>query len=99
MGGVIEYSQAADEDLLSLHAYLAQRSPQIADRVIRQLDAKCRLLAESPGRGARRDRIRPGMRMGVLGKFLIFYRIDAAGIFIVRIVHGSRDLRKLFPAR
>ena len=99
MGAVLEYSHEADEDLLSLHAFLSQRNPDLADRTIRQLDAKCNQLAEQPRSGTPKDTIRLGMRMGILGKYLIFYRIELNGIFVVRIVHGARDLRRIFPKR
>ena len=52
-----------------------------------------------PGMGAPRDNLRPGLRQWVYGEYLILYQIDGGGIFVVRVVHGRRDLSKIFPSR
>jgi toxin ParE1/3/4 len=55
------------------------------------------MLAEQPGLGSRRDYIREGMRLWTMGVYLILYRIQAEGVEIVRVVHGRRDLKRIFP--
>ncbi len=96
MPSALRYSAEAELDLLAIHAYIAQHSA--ASRTIRNIDKKCQLLAEMPGIGAPRDQIRLGMRLWTVGQYLVLYRVETDGIFVVRIVHGRRDLRKLFPA-
>lgn len=94
MAGAVRYSAAAERDLLSIHAYIAQHNPAAATRTLLRIDEKCRLLAERPGLGTARDDIRSGMRIWVVGVYLLLYRIDASGIQIVRVVHGRRDLKR-----
>ena len=65
---------------------------EFVDRV----EAKCQMLAHSPGMGFRRDDLTPGLRCWPVGRHVIFYRCVTDGIDIVRVVHGSRDLAKLF---
>ena len=52
-----------------------------------------------PGLGVSHDHLRPGLRQWVVSEYLILYRLDADGILVVRVVHGHRDLKELFPAR
>lgn len=52
-----------------------------------------------PGLGVSRDKLRPGLRQWVVSEYLILYRIDGDTIQVVRVVHGRRNLKKLFPAR
>ena len=37
------------------------------------------------------------MRSFPIGKYLIFYKRVDSGIEVVRVVHGARNLRKIFP--
>jgi toxin ParE1/3/4 len=97
MKGVPRYTAAAERDLLGIHSYIAQRSPAAATRLLRRIDSTCRMLAEQPGLGARRDHIREGMRLWTVGVYLILYRIRAGDVEIVRVVHGHRDLQRIFP--
>jgi len=96
-GSAPRYSAAAERDLLDIHAYIARHSPAGATRLLRRIDATCRLLAEQPGLGARRDHIREGMRLWTVGVYLILYQSRGVNVEIVRIVHGRRDLNRIFP--
>jgi toxin ParE1/3/4 len=95
--GVLRYTRAAERDLIDIHAYIAERSPASATRLLNRIDATCQMLAEQPGLGSRRDYIREGMRLWTMGVYLILYRIQAEGVEIVRVVHGRRDLKRIFP--
>jgi toxin ParE1/3/4 len=97
MTGALRYTAAAERDLLDIHAFITERSSGAAIRLLRRIDATCRMLAEQPGLGARRDCIREGMRLWTVGVYLILYRIRADGVEVVRVVHGHRDLRRIFP--
>jgi toxin ParE1/3/4 len=45
------------------------------------------MLADSPQLGRSCDEIRPGLRRLERGRHVLFYREDAAGILISRILH------------
>jgi toxin ParE1/3/4 len=38
-------------------------------------------------------------RVSVIGKYVIYYRPVEDGIQVIRVVHGSRDLKRIFPPR
>ena len=50
-----------------------------------------RQLSEQPLIGAAQDKYRSGLRSFPVGKYVIFYEINAAGITIIRVLHGARD--------
>lgn len=99
MPGAVRYSQQAEDGLLQIHGYNAAHSIQAASRFVTHLHDNCLRLSEMPGLGVSRDKLRPGLRQRVVSEYLILYRIDGDSIQVVRVVHGRRNLKKLFPAR
>jgi toxin ParE1/3/4 len=97
MSGALRYAAAAELDLLEIHAYLVTRSPTAASGLLRRIDAACRMLADQPGLGARRDHIREGMRIWTVGTYLVLYRVETDGVEVIRVVHGRRNLSRVFP--
>jgi len=67
----------------------------MVDRFIETFDS----LADMPGMGRQREELAPGLRSFPVGNYLIFYQIEEDIIRIVRVVHGSRNIRKLFRQR
>jgi toxin ParE1/3/4 len=53
-------------------------------------------LAGHPNLGRSRDELEEGIRSFPVGKYVIFYRVIPAGVEIVRVLHGSRDLNAIF---
>ena len=86
---------AAESDLDDIWWYIAQDSPQNADRFLDRIEERCCALAEFPNIGASRDDLRPGLRSHPVGNYLIFYFPLADGIDIVRVLRGSRDVDRL----
>src|SRR5262245_55618353 len=82
-------------DLLAIWDYVAEGSPEAADRLLDRLDHACSRLAEFPLMGRERPELAPALRSFVVGNYLIFYRPQADGIEVIRVLHGSRDLRRI----
>ncbi len=56
-----------------------------------------RQLAQHPRMGRNRSEdLRPGLYSFPVGAYVLFYREQPGGIALVRVIHGSRDLLKLF---
>lgn len=87
-------SRRAAEELREIWRWIALDSPDAADRVLRRIDAKLRALCEFPGIGTPRDDIRPGVRMLIVGNYLLLYEYrESDGVVeLVTIVDGRRDL-------
>jgi toxin ParE1/3/4 len=54
------------------------------------------MLAKNPEMGTACDDLMQGLRAWPVGKHVIFFRSVRDGIEIVRVVHGARDVSKLF---
>jgi len=94
---IISISDEAVSDLVDLlWTYIAEGSPERADRFVDQIHEKCTTLAETPMIGRERPELLPGMRSFPVGRYLIFYRIAEETLQVVRVLSGYRDLDALF---
>ncbi len=96
MSFLVQVNIEAEEDLIDVWASIAVHNPVAADKYVRLLGLRIDSLFEMPERGAMRDDVQKGMRMLVEGKHLIFYRVLEGRVEVVRVIHGSRDLTKIF---
>ena len=91
-------SRRAKKDLDEIWLYIARDSIESANRFLDLLTDKFPLLADSPRMGRLREELQPDLRSFPVKNYLIFYRpLGKTGVSIVRVVHGARDLRSLFP--
>lgn len=90
------YSPTADADLWEILIYVARDNEAAAFRLVETIDEKCRLLARFPGIGTARPELSKNLRSFPYGNYLILYRAIDDGIEVARVVHGARNLRKLF---
>ena len=63
-------------------------------RYIDGLESCCQRLAENPRLGRACDHIRPGLRRMEHGRHVVFYRKEAGGILVSRILH-----QRMLPER
>jgi toxin ParE1/3/4 len=85
-----------DIDDIAYYIFDATGSLELADRLVDSLYERFVLMAKYPHAGRQRDDLWPGMRMFPVGDYLVLYRIDGKDVVIDRVVHGSRDLERLF---
>ena len=92
----LRLSKSAQADFDGIGIYTRRRwDPNQATRYLAALDACLHRLAEGPmlhGRAC--DDIRPGYRRAEQGSHVVFYKLDEAGILVVRILH-----RRMLPKR
>ncbi len=86
----------ARSDLSEIWDYIADDNEARADAFVDLIDQKIQALARQPNMGRARDELAEGLRSFPVGRHVIFYRVVPAGIEIVRILHGSRDLNAIF---
>jgi toxin ParE1/3/4 len=89
-------SGESDADLHDIATYIARDNLDAALRFIDRMDQRLKLLAEFSGLGRTREDLAPGLRGFPVGNYVIFYRQIADGIELVRVLHGARDMRRLF---
>ena len=89
-------SRCAQSDLDGIWTHVASNrgSIEIADRVLDSISSVLYLLSSNPYLGRSRDSdLRPGLRSYPVGNYVIFYRVDSGVLRIVRVLHGSRNIR------
>ena len=83
----------AEQDLDNLWDFIAQESPQAANRLIGEIFEAFEALARNPGIGhKRKDLTRLPVLFWPVGNYLIVYRAAVSLVEIVAIVHGKRDI-------
>jgi toxin ParE1/3/4 len=95
-------SREAIGDLELIWEHIAEDSPVAADSVIEAAYRLCSILGQHPELGRVRrfsENSLVGIRSFVITDFpnyVIFYRPVSAGVQIVRVLHGARDIDALF---
>lgn len=87
------FSPEAEEQLAELFHYIAAAaSPGIAERYVHAIIAYCETLDTFPLRGAKRDDIRPGLRVtNYKGRTVIAFDVDAQLVSIIGVFYGGQD--------
>jgi toxin ParE1/3/4 len=85
-------TQQAETDLAEILDYLDQRSPTAAERLATAIDERCVLLGQFPELGRVREELAAGLRSLSVERYVLFYRVTANAVEILRILHGSRDI-------
>ena len=78
--------------------YAREASERVADQQLDRLYHRFLLLAEQPYMGVARPELDPEIRSHTVPNtsFIIFYFARSFGIEVARVVHGSRELARLF---
>jgi toxin ParE1/3/4 len=87
-------------DLKSHWRYIARDNRPAADRLLEAAEETFKLISETPDIGSQRSfRKLVGIRSRAVTGFknyLVFYQTRGETIIIVRVLHGMRDLPRLF---
>ena len=89
-------SQLAEQDLENIWVYLAQNNQIAADKQIANILNRLPMLAQFPDIGQVRDDLVEKLRSFPVKPYIVFYIQLDDGIEIVRILHHSRDIDRLF---
>jgi toxin ParE1/3/4 len=100
----LQYRAAARRDIAEIAAYIEQESQSraAADAFVQSITAHCEHLATlSSMIGRPRPELRPGFRSIIFGNYVIFIRYGnedgpRSHLYIIRILHGARDLDAYF---
>jgi len=92
----LRISPRASSDLIEIWGYIADDSVANADAFIDKLYQAIQVLARQPGSGRHREELAPGIQSFPFGRYIIFYRVVAGAVEIVRVLHGARDIENIF---
>lgn len=92
----------AREDLVEHYRYLAERSPDIADRFLKAAELTLADLTENPYLGGAYPTDNPGLAnvrcfrvSRTFRDYLVFYRPVNDGIEVVPVLHGAQDVTSI----
>ena len=90
----IRFSVRARADLRDIAAYTVQTwDAAQADRYLARLEGFCERLAAMPVHGRSCDEIRPGLLRAQQASHVVFFRREAVGILVCRVLH-----KRMLPA-
>lgn len=90
-------SPEAAQDIREIWSYIAADSVKAARKVRLRLFDACQRLAENPGMGhVREDLTDQPVLFWPVGSYLIIYDPTRKPVSIVRVVHGARDVPRMF---
>ena len=87
---------AARADLIEIGEFIAPDNPGRALSFLAEIEARMHQAAERPESFPARDDVREGLRSARHGRYLIFFLDAGAEVQVVRVLHGARDLPRLW---
>jgi toxin ParE1/3/4 len=93
---IVKVAAAAEEDLKEIWAYVAEYNPEAAGKLIKEVTRKFALLRDYPQMGRAQDKLMVNLRSFAVKNYIIFYQPFGGGIEILRILHGTRDIERIF---
>ena len=95
----IVWSPAVRADLSAVWLYYFRVAGlQTADRMLREIYARCAVLEQHPYAGRAREELWPRLRSIVVSPYVVFYRVSDDSVEIVRVLDGRRDLEEIFTS-
>jgi toxin ParE1/3/4 len=98
----VQKMSLAKADLIAIADYIAADNPEAAERFLDAAEAAFGFIASMPSVG-RAYRVQSPAAQGMrvwrvegFERYLILYRALESGLEIVRVLHGSRDIERLF---
>ena len=76
--------------------YVAAERPRAATDILLKIRKACERTSDWPESGRRREEIAPGVRSALVKPYVIFYRYAAGRVQVLRILHGKRDIVRVF---
>lgn len=89
-------SKEAKADLVEIGDYIAAQNPLRAASYAEELYSKAQNIGSAPLAYPKRSDFGPDLRAAVHKPYLIVFRVTKNAVEVVRIIHGARDLPRLF---
>jgi plasmid stabilization system protein ParE len=93
----ISFTFPAQEDIRSLHTYIATDNPAAASRLVLRIRDVCEKLRDFPEMGRLREDLPTSRQLRSIGckPYSIFYEVQANHIEIIRVIHMSMDVQTI----
>jgi toxin ParE1/3/4 len=93
----ILFTPLAAEDLQQIWLYIAENAGrETAKKFLSEIKKKCETAAKFPESGRARHEFIINLRSIPFKNYVIFYLPLKDGIEVLRVLHGSRDIKQVF---
>jgi toxin ParE1/3/4 len=90
------FAPQAEADLTEIYDFIAGDNRPAAGALIERFERQAQTLANGPGIGRARPELHPDLRSFPVGRYVLLYRPIEGGIEVARVLHGMRDLGRIF---
>mgnify|MGYP003591462764 FL=1 len=94
----LAFTPLAEQDLDAVADYIVSDNPVRALSFLRELRAQCQRITLNPPGYRPRPELGDGIRSCAHGNYVIFFEFDPDSVVIVHILHGARDIPRVFGA-
>jgi toxin ParE1/3/4 len=91
-------SAEAEADLEEIGDFIAQDNPVRAEKFIDEIRVRFEEISRMPLAYVARPEIDPGVRACLHGHYVIFFYVTNTTVEIARVLHGTRNLARLFQS-
>ena len=92
----VRISGSATSDLLGIWSHAGESDMEAATQLIKKIVKRFALLRDNPFMGRQQDHLLIDLRSFPVKGFLIFYQPSEDHVDILRVLHGSRDVERIF---
>ena len=92
------FAPSVRAELIDIGDAIREDNPSRAESFVLELEEKARSITRFPRIYRMRPDIAPDIRLAAHGKYVILFRIAGDEIRVLHIVHGARDLKRLFES-
>lgn len=94
----VSWTPAAEDDLGDIFRYIGRErySLDAAQRVVQEIRASAADYAAQPLLGAQRPELGEEVRSFRVFRYVVFYRPVEDGIDVLRVIHGARDVERIY---
>lgn len=97
MARQVAWAETAWRDLERIADYIAEDSPGYAAAFVRRVRDRARSLEQMAERGRVVPELEePAVRELIVGSYRLIYEIEGAGVNVLGLIHGARDLVALW---
>ncbi len=93
----VSWAPAAKKDLRDIWRYFVSvASPEVADRLLRDIVRASERARQRPLAWRARDEVMLGLRSILVHPYVLFYRVEADTVEVVRVLHQRRNFAAVF---
>jgi toxin ParE1/3/4 len=93
----VVFNARARNDLWDAWEHVAGYSEAAADRLVDRIEDEVYKLRDMPGMGHQRKDVKDRrLLFWTVWPYVIAYRVTRRTLYVVRVIHGSRNFRKIF---